>query len=298
MNGDLLLAGGVATGSVLAGGGVSILAVELWRGSRLGSSVLAQRWLTWLTWLVLAPVWLLTAASTSFRALALTGAAVVAAREYGRLRPRLTRPDRTVLVGLALMVVPVTALIDVAGFVAVAVLAVSLTPLWSQDVEHGASRIADLAMVDAVIHVPLAMLWAVGELAGGGVLLGLGLAVAMSDIGAFVVGNSFGGRRLAPVLSPNKTRAGTVGNFVGAAAGSGLALAIGAFPLLYALAMPVLVAVGAVWGDLLESLLKREAGVKDAGTWLPGFGGILDRIDSLLVVALLGYLFIAATGGL
>ena len=57
----------------------------------------------------------------------------------------------------------------------------------------------------------------------------------------------------------------------------------------------MIVALGAVWGDLFESALKREFGEKDAGSWLPGFGGLLDRIDSLiLVVPLVYYLFRAA----
>ena len=51
----------------------------------------------------------------------------------------------------------------------------------------------------------------------------------------------------------------------------------------------MLVAVGSLWGDLFESAVKREAGVKDAARWLPGFGGILDRIDSLLLVVPLVY---------
>lgn len=60
-------------------------------------------------------------------------------------------------------------------------------------------------------------------------------------------------------------------------------------PVAMKLALPLVVAVGALWGDLVESALKREFGVKDAGTWLPGFGGLLDRVDSLIVVAPLVY---------
>ena len=60
-------------------------------------------------------------------------------------------------------------------------------------------------------------------------------------------------------------------------------------PLWLTSALPLFVAVGAVWGDLLESLIKREFGVKDAGGWLPGFGGLLDRADSLVVTIPLIY---------
>jgi phosphatidate cytidylyltransferase len=119
----------------------------------------------------------------------------------------------------------------------------------------------------------------------------LAVACAGSDVGAFIVGRRFGRTPLAPGLSPNKTREGVVGNVIGA--GIGLAPFV---PLLQAsfepqalLVLVVLVAVGALWGDLLESAVKREVGVKDAARWLPGFGGILDRIDSLLLVIPLVY---------
>jgi phosphatidate cytidylyltransferase len=140
------------------------------------------------------------------------------------------------------------------------------------------------------------------DFGGPGIALFVALAVACagSDVGAFVVGRRFGKAPLAPRLSPNKTRAGVAGNLIGAA--------IGLVPLLPALvpaygpgfvaALVPFVALGSVWGDLLESAVKREAGVKDAGTWLPGFGGILDRIDSLLITVALAYWALRVMAGL
>lgn len=119
----------------------------------------------------------------------------------------------------------------------------------------------------------------------------LAVACAGSDVGAFVIGRRFGRTPLAPQLSPSKTREGVVGNVLGAAVG--IAPFVGLLvPLLgpvSIIAIVGLVAIGALWGDLFESALKREAGVKDAAQWLPGFGGILDRIDSLLIVVPLVY---------
>ena len=119
----------------------------------------------------------------------------------------------------------------------------------------------------------------------------LAVASAGSDIGAFIVGRRFGRTPLAPRLSPNKTREGVVGNLLGAAVGlTPFAGILGPYFALSAwVVLVLLVALGSLWGDLLESAVKREAGVKDAATWLPGFGGILDRIDSLLLVVPLVY---------
>lgn len=117
------------------------------------------------------------------------------------------------------------------------------------------------------------------------------VACAGSDIGAFIVGRRFGRTPLAPMLSSNKTREGVVGNLLGAAIwlATFMGLLSPGFPPTSMAVVVVLVAVGSLWGDLLESAVKREAGVKDAARWLPGFGGILDRVDSLLLVLPLDY---------
>jgi phosphatidate cytidylyltransferase len=126
-----------------------------------------------------------------------------------------------------------------------------------------------------------------------GIVLFVALAVscAGSDVAAFVIGRRFGRTPLAVRLSPSKTRAGVVGNAVGSAIGLApfIPALAATFPAAFVVALVPLVTAGAVWGDLLESAIKREVGVKDAATWLPGFGGILDRVDSLLITVALAY---------
>ena len=106
------------------------------------------------------------------------------------------------------------------------------------------------------------------------------------DIGAYFAGRTIGGPRLAPAISPNKTWAGLIGGMVAAAVFGGLWAYLLQLPsILLLLAAPFAAAAQA--GDLFESWLKRRAGIKDSGTWLPGHGGALDRLDGLVVVATL-----------
>ena len=107
-----------------------------------------------------------------------------------------------------------------------------------------------------------------------------------TDIGAYFAGRSFGKRKLAPTISPNKTVEGLFGGIAAATLlGGAWTLAMGLGPALLALA-PVL-AIAAQAGDLFESGMKRRAGIKDSGAWLPGHGGALDRLDGLVPVAVL-----------
>jgi len=106
-----------------------------------------------------------------------------------------------------------------------------------------------------------------------------------TDIGAYFAGRAIGGPKLAPGISPNKTWAGLIGGMV-AALGIGLVMHIHTgLPAFLVFASPVL-AILAQCGDLLESGMKRKAGLKDSSNLIPGHGGVLDRVDGLVPVAI------------
>jgi phosphatidate cytidylyltransferase len=114
-----------------------------------------------------------------------------------------------------------------------------------------------------------------------------------NDIGAFFTGTFLGKHKMTPVLSPKKTWEGFAGGMLaGAAAAVGLSFAAPVFRgALEALAFGVVVGAAGVLGDLAESLLKRDGGVKDASKSIPGFGGVLDVVDSVLFAAPVAYLW-------
>ena len=120
---------------------------------------------------------------------------------------------------------------------------------------------------------------------GAAFVVWLFVATSVADAGAYFVGRQFGRRKLAPRISPGKTWEGLVGGVIAtlAWAASGAWFFHGA--LLAWLGVGAAVVGAAVVGDLFESALKRSRGVKDSGTLLPGHGGVLDRIDSVLAAA-------------
>lgn len=138
----------------------------------------------------------------------------------------------------------------------------------------------------------VALLWIRERYIPGGIspqpdlLVWVFLVVWSTDIGAYFAGRAIGGPKLAPSISPNKTTAGLIGGIAAATLIAGAWAAwVGLPAIVMWLAAPF--AFAAQMGDLFESRLKRRAGVKDSGTWLPGHGGLLDRLDGLVPVAVL-----------
>jgi len=134
---------------------------------------------------------------------------------------------------------------------------------------------------------------------GVGMIIGLVLCAVAYDVVGYLVGSRMGHRPLMPDVSPNKTVEGLVGG-MGAAVVMGLIIAvIGLHPwntLGHGLLLGLVVAVFAPLGDLVESMLKRDLGLKDFGSLLPGHGGVLDRFDAMLLCLPAVYYLVVALG--
>ena len=128
---------------------------------------------------------------------------------------------------------------------------------------------------------------------GNHILFYLFMVIWSGDIAAYYVGKTIGKTPLAPRISPGKTIEGSVAGLVGSVAGGVAAqwLFFETLPLTHCLIMAFLCGTMGQIGDLAESLFKRRAGVKDSGSLIPGHGGVLDRLDSLMFAGPAFYIY-------
>lgn len=127
-------------------------------------------------------------------------------------------------------------------------------------------------------------------------MLFLLVLIAAADVGAYFGGRAFGRRKLAPRVSPGKTWEGFAAGMLAAMLAASAGAALFGQPLLPWLAVCAVVALVSVVGDLVESMFKRRAGLKDSGSLLPGHGGVLDRVDSLTAAGPVFLLGLVALG--
>jgi phosphatidate cytidylyltransferase len=138
---------------------------------------------------------------------------------------------------------------------------------------------------------------------GKGWIFWISFIVIVNDTAAFFIGKAFGKHPLSPTISPNKTWEGSIGGLLsGIIIAVILAVLFNLFPVSWQMALPInywqmiilgsIIGIVAQMGDLIESLLKRNTGVKDSGKLLPGHGGLLDRVDSFILTGITAYYFI------
>lgn len=149
----------------------------------------------------------------------------------------------------------------------------------------GLAHLAGLLAIEATDAAPAG---------GSGLLLWLVIVAQGGDVAQFLSGKALGRRKLAPSVSPNKTIAGFLGGIVVASAlGSGLGVLLTTHTWVWGAVAGAAVAVAGTFGDLIVSAIKRDRGVKDSGSLIPGHGGVLDRVDSLVLAAPLVYFLVS-----
>ncbi len=213
----------------------------------------------------------------------------IGAWEWGALAGFDARQRRVFVVVVSALCValglllPATALLP--AYVVSALFWMLVVPLWLRAHWRSTGLIAGWC-VGLVLLVPTALAMIHLRGLGAWVLLGAMALVWIADIAAYFTGRAFGRHKLAPSISPGKTWEGAVGAVAGVTLYGVVLAAAGALQVVggawtgFVAGLLLLTAISIV-GDLFESLMKRQAGVKDSGTILPGHGGMLDRIDSL-----------------
>lgn len=173
------------------------------------------------------------------------------------------------------------------------ILLLSLIPILTRQIDDLYTQMSFagrgyLYLVWSVAHLIL-----LKDLAGTGMVVLVGIGVALSDVMQYTFGKLLGKHIISPEVNPRKAWEGLLGDFLGA----GLAVYLlrfalpPEFTLAHLVALTVLIGVGSAWGDLASSLVKRVAGVKDWGHIIPGHGGLLDRANSMVIVIPLVYYF-------
>ena len=245
--------------------------------------------------IVIGAVWFLPPVATLLLA---EVAAVLSFVEYSRIARALGANVPRAVAGAA--VVAACAALGLASVPLEAVLLSALIALGALAVGGGQPGPAVLRDAAAAlfpvfyIALPLGAIAAVRTIGGREAVLLLLVTIVVSDSAQYYTGRAFGRRKLAPAISPGKTREGAIG---GIAFGTAV-MVVGGMRVFPATGLALLVLVSAtvvalgIVGDLFESLLKRSAGVKDSSALIPGHGGVLDRIDSWLFAGPVYYLFV------
>ncbi len=176
---------------------------------------------------------------------------------------------------------------------AASILLLTLVPILTRRTENLYNQLSFAGRGYLYLVWSIAHLILINQLAGTGLVVLVGVGVAHSDVMQYTVGKLIGRHIISPEVNPRKAWEGLIGDFLGA----GLAVYLFRFALpveftpFYLLLLAAIIGLGAAWGDLISSLIKRVARVKDWGEFIPGHGGMLDRANSMVVVIPLVYYY-------
>ena len=220
---------------------------------------------------------------------------------------RMVRIDGKVpneFVGLvAAVLFPLSALVDAVWLTVLNFLMVLLVGLWY--VQNPRTRMADVAVTvfgplytGYMLSAIVLLREAIPGLEGALLSIGVCASLWLSDSFAYMVGSKFGKHKMVPKISPKKSWEGFFGGLLGSVAVWLVLWSTGLYEMniWFAVLCGVVVSVMGVFGDLIESRIKRGVGVKDSGNLIPGHGGMLDRSDSLIIGVITAYLMLHLGG--
>lgn len=276
--------------------------VVLFNIKNLKGTFQSETWIRYVAWIFMAPIYLTSVFTGGLVAVFLIGYLMFQAqKEYcGMLRiPKLyqlmilVNSIVSIVVG-ALMPEKINALPLIYFFVTISI------AILKNDLKNILSNISFTLFASIWISYSLAHLLLFRSLENGiGLLVLLGFSVALSDISAFSFGKLYAKLKfgteltIASKISPNKTIVGISGNLIGSVIAALIfAPILPEVHIAKLLAMSVVIGFATVAGDLTESMVKRFAHVKDSSYVIPGHGGVLDRIDSMLLAVVASYIFI------
>jgi phosphatidate cytidylyltransferase len=289
----------VRLAALLAAGFFLVVAFNLKKLSTMGNS---EAWQRYRSWLFMAPTFLLGVFCGGIVAVLFISFLIFqASREYWTMLSlphfyrRILLINGLLSVGTAIVVPHLVYLLPVAYF-----LLVILVSILNNQLEEIFNNVCYTLFGSIWICFPLVHFLLFGSLQGGtGLLIQIAFSIALADICAFAVGKLFfslgigANAKIADLISPNKTWAGIAGNLLGAIIGTLLFASLNSrVPFNLLLWMGACIGVSTVLGDLAESMIKRFCDVKDSSDCIPGHGGLLDRIDSMLVVIIVCYYFL------